>query len=151
MSQDVSYSCGKCGYQLYLSSSKRTCEAASKYHDSIKKGSLTFLAIDPSRFTEIHEVSCLPISLGRNGSKTKLMCRQCGVHVGYGYKEGHAAPCVFDSGIGSARYKKIVVMIGALQPSDIVNEERTEERTGSGQVSEIVEIGEETGQNGATH
>ncbi|PWA33887.1 hypothetical protein CTI12_AA473930 [Artemisia annua] len=141
----VSYSCGACGYQLYLSSSKRTCEAASKYRDSIKKGSLTFLSIDPSRFTEIHEVSCLPISLGRNGSKTKLMCRQCGVHIGYGYKDGHPAPCV--SRIGSARYKKIVVRIGALQPSDIVNEERT----GSGQISEIVEIVEENGQNGASH
>ena len=130
---------------MYLSSSKRTCEAASKYRDSIKKGSLTFLSIDPSRFTEIHEVSCLPISLGRNGSKTKLRCRQCGAHIGYGYKDGHPAPCV--SRIGSAHYKKIVVRIGALQPSDIVNEERT----GSGQISEIVEIVEENGQNGASH
>ena len=75
------------------------------------------------------------------------MCRQCGVHIGYGYKDGNPALCVFDSRIGSASYKKIVVKIGALQPSDIVNEERT----GTGQISEIVEIEEENGQNGASH
>lgn len=102
---------------------------------SVEKKSLTFQSIDLSRFTEIYEVPCLPISFGRNSSKTKLMCRHCGVHIGYGYKDGRSAQCGFHSRIGPDRsYKKIVAKIGALQPLDVVNEGRNGNgRNGSGQ------------------
>ncbi|KVI03764.1 hypothetical protein Ccrd_017942 [Cynara cardunculus var. scolymus] len=122
MSQaDISYSCGSCGYQLNLSSANKSSGTTSEYRESIKKGSISFQSIDPSRFTQIDEVSCIPITLGRNALKTKLMCRQCGVLIGYGYREGNAQ-CVFDSRISSdPSYKKVVVKIQALQPSDIVS------------------------------
>lgn len=49
------------------------------------------------------------------------MCRHCGVLIGFGYKEGHAQ-CMFDSRVGDDPcYKKIVVKIRALQPSDVEN------------------------------
>ncbi|CAI9288260.1 unnamed protein product [Lactuca saligna] len=119
MSQaDVSYSCW-CGYQLNLSSANRIIGTTSKYRESMKKGVISFQSIDLSRFTQVDEVSCLPFYLGRNDSKTKLMCRQCGVHIGYGYRDGNAQ-CVFDSRVGSdPSYKKVVMKIRALQPSHI--------------------------------
>ncbi|KAB5527792.1 hypothetical protein DKX38_021639 [Salix brachista] len=87
MSQsDISYSCCSCGYPLNLSSSNRiTSNIGSGYQKSIKKGYISFLSVDLSRFTQVDEVNCLPVSWGRYRSKSKLLCRKCGVHVGYGY------------------------------------------------------------------
>ncbi|KAF2284708.1 hypothetical protein GH714_029464 [Hevea brasiliensis] len=63
MSQaDVSYSCGSCGYPLSLTSSDRiTSNIGSEYHKSIKKGFISFLSVDLSRFTQVDEtvkISC---------------------------------------------------------------------------------------------
>ncbi|CAK9137476.1 unnamed protein product [Ilex paraguariensis] len=57
MSQaDVSYSCGACGYPLNLTSSNRiTSGIGSEYRKSIKKGFISFLSIDLSRFTQVDE------------------------------------------------------------------------------------------------
>ncbi|KAL7081844.1 hypothetical protein ACP275_14G064000 [Erythranthe tilingii] len=115
---DVSYSCGSCGYALNLTSSNRaTSSIGSKYSKSINKGSISFLSIDPSRFTQVDEVNCLPITWGRYRSKSKLLCRSCGVLIGYGYGDSTAL-CGLESPTSSASsYKKITVKIRALQPS----------------------------------
>lgn len=120
MSQaDVSYSCGSCGYPLNLASSNRiTSEIGSKYRKSIRKGSISFASIDLSRFTQFDEVSCFPICFNRHGSKTKLLCRQCGVHIGYGYGDAHVLNDTESSTISNSYYKQIVIKIRALQPSD---------------------------------
>ncbi|KAK1428563.1 hypothetical protein QVD17_17399 [Tagetes erecta] len=99
-------------------------ETTSEYHESVKKGLISFQSIDQSRFTQLDEVPCIPIYLGRIGSKTKLKCRQCGALVGYGYKEGHGQ-CVFDARVGlEPSYKKIVIKIRAVQPRDAEGEGR---------------------------
>ncbi|KAM7263887.1 hypothetical protein ACFE04_001570 [Oxalis oulophora] len=116
--EEVSYSCGACGYPLNLLSANRiTSTIGSKYRKSIKKGYIAFLSIDLSRFTQVDEIRCLPLSLGRNSSKTKLLCRKCGVHIGYGYGDSPAL-CGFDSSNSTgASYNKFNVKIRALQPS----------------------------------
>ncbi|GLT94304.1 hypothetical protein SLE2022_120500 [Rubroshorea leprosula] len=120
MSQaDVSYSCGSCGYPLNLTSSNRfTSNLGAEYHKSIKKGYISFLSVDFSRFTQVDEVNCLPLTWGRYRSKTKLLCRKCGVHIGYGYGDAPAL-CGFDSpNSSSAAYKKFSIKIRALQPGE---------------------------------
>ncbi|KAL7247101.1 hypothetical protein ACSBR2_002086 [Camellia fascicularis] len=119
MSQaDVSYSCGSCGYPLNLTSSNRiTSGIGSEYRKSIKKGYISFLSIDLSRFTQVDRVNCLPIVWGRYHSKSKLLCRKCGVLIGYGYGDSHAL-CGFDSPTSSSSYKKFMIKIRALQPSE---------------------------------
>ncbi|KAL8516493.1 hypothetical protein ACS0TY_014949 [Phlomoides rotata] len=116
---DISYSCGSCGYHLNLSSSNRvTSSIGSKYRKSINKGFISFLSIDPSRFTQVDKVNCLPISWGAYRPKSKLLCRNCGVLIGYGYGDSTAL-CGLDSPTSSgSSYKKIVVKIQALQPSE---------------------------------
>ncbi|CAA0842415.1 Uncharacterized protein - chloroplastic [Striga hermonthica] len=120
MSQaDVAYSCGSCGYHLNLTSSNRaTSSISSRYSKSIHKGLISFLSIDPSRFTQVDKVHCLPITWGRYRSKSKLLCRNCGALIGYGYGDSTAL-CGLDSPTSSrSSYKKIVVKIRALQPSE---------------------------------
>ncbi|KAF5746216.1 hypothetical protein HS088_TW06G00405 [Tripterygium wilfordii] len=120
MSQaDVSYSCGSCGYPLNLTSSNRITSAiGSEYRKSIKKGFISFLSVDLSRFTQVDEVNCFVFHWGRYRSKTKLLCRKCGVHIGYGYGDTHVL-CGFDSpNSSSSTYKKFVIKIRALQPSE---------------------------------
>ncbi|KAK3184634.1 hypothetical protein Dsin_031920 [Dipteronia sinensis] len=117
---DVSYSCGSCGYPLNLTSSNRitTGIGAAEYQKSIKKGRISFLTVDLSRFTQVDEVNCFPVFCGRYGSKTKLLCRKCGVHIGYGYGNSPAL-CGFDSpNATSSAYKKFTIKIRALQPSE---------------------------------
>ncbi|KAI3694752.1 hypothetical protein L1987_77722 [Smallanthus sonchifolius] len=124
MSQaDVLYSCGSCGYPLNLASSNRiTSEIGSKYRKSIKKGSISFESIDLSRFTQLDEPSCFPICLNYNASKTKLLCRQCGVQVGYGYADAHTMHDIESSTIPNSQYKQIVIKIQALQPLDTADQ-----------------------------
>nr|TKS18347.1 hypothetical protein D5086_0000000160 [Populus alba] len=57
MSQsDISYSCGSCGYPLNLTSSNRiTSNIGSGYQKSIKKGYISFVSVDLSRFTQVDE------------------------------------------------------------------------------------------------
>lgn len=100
---------------MNLASSNRiTSEIDSKYRKAIRKGSISFESIDLSRFTQLDEPSCFPVCLNRHGSKTKLLCRQCGVHVGYGYGDAHTEL----SSISNSYYKHIVIKIRALQPVD---------------------------------
>ncbi|KAL3516289.1 hypothetical protein ACH5RR_023191 [Cinchona calisaya] len=119
MSQaDVSYSCGSCGYPLNLTSSTRaTSGIGLEYKKSIKKGFISFISIDISRFTQVDEVKCLPISLGCYPSKTKLLCRKCGVLVGHIQGDSHAR-CVFNSPTTSSSCKNIMIRLRALQPSE---------------------------------
>ncbi|MED6217981.1 hypothetical protein PIB30_022737 [Stylosanthes scabra] len=118
MSQaDVSYSCGSCGYPLNLSSSNRiTSNIASQYQKSVKKGSISFSSVDLSRFTQVDEINCFPVSWFGHRSKTKLLCRKCGVHIGYGYDRETPALCGFESPI-SASSRKFAIKIRSLQPS----------------------------------
>ncbi|XP_039005773.1 uncharacterized protein At4g08330, chloroplastic-like [Hibiscus syriacus] len=116
---DVSYSCGSCGYPLNLTSSNRIASGiGSEYRKSIKNGLVSFLSVDLSRFTQVDEVHCFPVSWGRYRLKTKLLCRKCGVHIGYGYGDAPAL-CGFDSSdSSSAAYKKFSLKIRAVQPSE---------------------------------
>lgn len=115
----VSYSCGSCGYPLNLTSSNRiTSGIGAEYRKSIKKGFISFRSIDLSRFTQVDEINCLPNFWGRYRSKSKLLCRSCGVLIGYGYGDSPAL-CGFDSPTSSSSsYKKIIIKIRALQPSE---------------------------------
>lgn len=116
---DVSYSCGSCGYPLNLASSNRiVSEIGSKYRKSIRKGSISFESIDLSRFTQLDESSCFPICLSRPGSKTKLLCRQCGIHIGYGFADARAPQDIESSTTPNSYYNHIVIKIRALQPVD---------------------------------
>ncbi|XP_057820420.1 uncharacterized protein At4g08330, chloroplastic [Cryptomeria japonica] len=124
MSQaDVTYSCGSCGYPLNLCSSNRiTSNIGSEYRKAIKKGIISFLSIDLSRFTQVDEVKCALYSCGFCRMRTKLLCRKCGTFIGYGY-EDRASPCGFDSSdssssSGTPGRKKFNIKIRALQPSD---------------------------------
>ncbi|XP_034690896.1 uncharacterized protein At4g08330, chloroplastic-like [Vitis riparia] len=120
MSQaDVSYSCGSCGYPLNLTSSNRiTSGIGSEYRKSIKKGLISFLSVDLSRFTQVDEVHCLPLPWGGHRSKTKLLCRKCGVLIGYGYGDSPAL-CGFDlANSSNSACEKFVIKIRALQPSE---------------------------------
>ncbi|XP_077239442.1 uncharacterized protein At4g08330, chloroplastic-like [Tasmannia lanceolata] len=89
----VTYSCGSCGYALNLSSSNRnTSNIDSKYGNSLKKGIISFLSIDESRFTQIDEFGCLPYFISKSTwglfrPRIKLLCRKCGNHIGYAYEE----------------------------------------------------------------
>ncbi|KAL6978932.1 hypothetical protein U1Q18_020599 [Sarracenia purpurea var. burkii] len=59
-------SCGSCGYPLNLTSSNRiTSGIGSDYRQSIKKGYISFVSIDLSRFTCVDEINCFPIFWGR--------------------------------------------------------------------------------------
>ncbi|KAG8044668.1 hypothetical protein GUJ93_ZPchr1247g22899 [Zizania palustris] len=52
--KDVAYSCGYCGYALNLSSSTRnTANIGSKYGKQIRKGVISFFAVDESRFHKL--------------------------------------------------------------------------------------------------
>lgn len=128
LERDVTYSCGSCGYPLNLTSSNRnTSKIGLQYCKAIKKGMISFLAIDESRFTQIEELKCLPYFVTKNSwgffrPRTKLLCRQCGMYIGHGYEDGavFSGSDSSDSGSGSGvpACRKYNVKIRALQPSD---------------------------------
>ncbi|XAR58802.1 hypothetical protein NMG60_11014350 [Bertholletia excelsa] len=120
MSQaDVFYSCGPCGYPLNLTSSNRiTSGIDSKYNKFIKKGYISFLSIDVSRFTLVNEINCLPISCGRYSSKTKLLCRKCGALMGYAHGSSHTLRGFESATSSRPSNKKFMIKIRALQPSE---------------------------------
>ena len=110
-------SCGSCGYPLNLTSSNRiTSSVGSEYQKSIKKGSISFASVDLSRFTQVDEINCFPVTWGRHRSKTKLLCRKCGVHIGYGHGDSPAL-CGLESPSSSSSHRKFTIKIRALQPS----------------------------------
>ncbi|KAG6748826.1 hypothetical protein POTOM_048762 [Populus tomentosa] len=54
--KEVVQCCGSCGYPLNLTSSNRiTSNIGSGYQKSIKKGYISFLSVDLSRFTQVDE------------------------------------------------------------------------------------------------
>ncbi|KAH0658280.1 hypothetical protein KY289_027028 [Solanum tuberosum] len=59
--RDVTYSCGSCGYELNLNSCNRnTTVIGSKYGKTMRRGVLSFLCIDESRFTQINAALATP-------------------------------------------------------------------------------------------
>lgn len=123
-------SCGYCGNALNLSSSTRnTANIGSKYGKQIRKGVVSFFAIDDSRFTQTDEVSCMPYfhssrSWGFFRKRTRLLCRKCGVHIGNAYEDddstlydGSDDPHMSPKGRSMSTRKKYVIKINALQPS----------------------------------
>ncbi|CAN6354879.1 unnamed protein product, partial [Urochloa humidicola] len=128
--KDVAYSCGYCGYALNLSSSTRnTANIGSKYGKQIKKGVVSFFAIDVSRFTQTDEVSCMPYfhssrSWGFFRNRTRLLCRKCSGHIGNAYEDEDSTSCegsddldMSSKGSSTSTRKKYVIKINALQPS----------------------------------
>ncbi|OEL23213.1 Uncharacterized protein BAE44_0015769 [Dichanthelium oligosanthes] len=128
--KDVAYSCGYCGYALNLSSSTRnTANIGSKYGKQIRKGVVSFFAIDESRFTQTDEVSCMPYfhssrSWGFFRNRTRLLCRKCSGHIGNAYEdkdstlsEGSDDLDMNSKCTSTSIRKKYVIKIDALQPS----------------------------------
>ncbi|KAJ8762865.1 hypothetical protein K2173_022994 [Erythroxylum novogranatense] len=125
----VSYSCGTCGYELNLSSSNRnTSTIGSKYGKSIKRGIISFLYIDDSRFTQVDEFQCVPHFSKNSWSlfrrRTKLLCRKCGNNIGTAYNaETSDYPSVSDGdlshGSDHSTRRKYDIKIRALQPSTV--------------------------------
>ncbi|KAL3504185.1 hypothetical protein ACH5RR_034026 [Cinchona calisaya] len=129
--RDVTYSCGSCGYELNLSSSSRnTSTIGSKYGKSIKKGIISFFQIDETRFNQVEEFKCVPhfiskYSWGLFPRRAKLLCRNCGNHIGNAYDDSAASyPLVtnesdFSSNSESSIQRKYDVRIRCLQPSSV--------------------------------
>lgn len=128
--KDVAYSCGYCGYALNLSSSTRnTANIGSKYGKQIRKGVVSFFAVDESRFTQADEVSCMPYFHSRRSwgflrKRTRLICRKCGGHIGNAYEDedstlydGSDDMHMSSMGSSTSSRKKYVIKINALQPS----------------------------------
>lgn len=125
--RDVFYSCGACGYALNLSSSQRVVSTLNS--KALRKGTISFLCIDESRFKQLDELKCA-LHVHANGSlrlhqlRTKLLCRKCGNVVGHGH--GNDRPTAesqqidgsdSSSGSGTPEHKRYCVKIKALQPS----------------------------------
>ncbi|KAM7256986.1 hypothetical protein ACFE04_012727 [Oxalis oulophora] len=75
----VNYCCGSCGYELNLNSCNRNSVIGLEYEKSIKRGIISFITIDESRFTKIER--------GLFRRRTKLLCYNCGNYIGNAYKE----------------------------------------------------------------
>lgn len=124
----LSCSCGSCGFDLNLSSSSRNTSAiGSKYGKSIKKGIISFVHVDESRFTQSENFQCVPYffskqSWGLFRRRTKLMCRKCGNYIGVSYDDNASTYPIVAAGINSLAgseisvYKKYDIRIRALQP-----------------------------------
>ncbi|KAL6616329.1 hypothetical protein ACP70R_038599 [Stipagrostis hirtigluma subsp. patula] len=140
--KDVTYSCGYCGYALNLSSSARDTAGigiGSKYRKQIKKGVVSFVAVDESRFTLTDEVTCMPYfrssrSWGLFRRRSRLLCRRCGGRIGDAFEgEEDRDSAMWDgasddlrassgSGGGSSSssamsQRNYLIKINALQPS----------------------------------
>ncbi|KAK6939877.1 hypothetical protein RJ641_029408 [Dillenia turbinata] len=120
--------CGACGYELNLSSSSRNIvNLGSKYGKSIKRGIISFLNVDESRFTQVDAIQCIPYykskrSWGLFRRRIKLLCRKCGNHVGYASDENASVAQLASDGSEStsgseSTCRKYNVRIRALQPS----------------------------------
>lgn len=117
--RDVNYSCGSCGYELHLNSSNRLIDY-SNYGKSIKTDLISFFSVDESRFT--HKIQQFPLSWSwlpffnsnnrQRNTRTKLLCHNCGVHLGYARG---ALPSNSWDGISDSRI--FYIKLNALQPS----------------------------------
>ena len=53
---------------------------------------VVFYAIDDARFGHLDEFRCLDVRARRLfARRTRLLCRKCGAHVGFGYDDNTAA------------------------------------------------------------
>eukprot|EP00252_Welwitschia_mirabilis_P015237 TRINITY_DN334_c0_g1_i7.p1 TRINITY_DN334_c0_g1~~TRINITY_DN334_c0_g1_i7.p1 ORF type:complete len:142 (+),score=8.20 TRINITY_DN334_c0_g1_i7:136-561(+) len=126
----ISCSCGYCGHPLNLSSSDRnTSNIGSKYGKAIKKGMISFLTVDESRFMIVNEQKCWPEfplkflwRYLKIRPKVKLLCGNCHMFIGYGYEDitKSSSSDSSDSGLssGASGCRSYAVKIRALQPSD---------------------------------
>ncbi|XP_058731123.1 uncharacterized protein At4g08330, chloroplastic-like [Vicia villosa] len=122
--RDVNYSCGSCGYELNLNSSNRntTSLVNSNYGKSIKKkrkrSLISFFSVDETRFTHIQQFSFSWISFfnfQRTATATKLLCRNCGNHLGYARTfPSHSGSNSWD-GISDSR--TFYIKLNSIQPS----------------------------------
>ncbi|XP_047093463.1 uncharacterized protein At4g08330, chloroplastic-like [Lolium rigidum] len=94
----VTYGCGRCGYDLKLSSLAR--DTAGMVGAGATTGCgrgggaavVVFDAIDDARFGHLDEFRCLDVRARRLfARRTRLLCRKCGSHVGFGYDDNTAA------------------------------------------------------------
>lgn len=110
----VKCSCGACGYDLKLSSSARNTAGivgagAGGYGRAIRRGVVTFDAINDARFGHVDEFRCVDVRARRLFTRrTRLLCRKCGAHLGFGYHDTAAAK-------SPPRYH---IKIRALHPSE---------------------------------
>lgn len=123
--RDVLYSCGACGYDLNLSSSQRVVSSLNS--KALRKGTISFLCIDESRFKQQEELRCA-LRVHSNGSmrlhqmRTKLLCGKCGNVVGHGHSANRRTLSQVEGsdsspGSGTPEHKRYCVKIRALQPS----------------------------------
>ncbi|KAE9610208.1 hypothetical protein Lalb_Chr07g0184161 [Lupinus albus] len=133
--RDVNYSCGSCGYELNLNSSNRNTTSfidSKCYNKFIKRGVISFFSIDETRFSQHHQLpfsfSSLPFfnskrqwglslfqpTTTRRRKRTKLFCRMCGTHLGYGYSLPNPHSKSWDGITDSRIYD---MKLNALQPS----------------------------------
>ncbi|KAJ1387785.1 hypothetical protein SESBI_39684 [Sesbania bispinosa] len=113
--------CGSCGYELNLNSSNRnTSFIDSKYGKSMKRGVISFFSVDESRFTQIQRSWVIPFFNSKRQwglfqrRRTKLLCRKCGIHLGYAYSlpsQSHSWDGISDSRIYD-------IKLTTLQPSE---------------------------------
>uniref|UniRef100_A0ACD5W425 Uncharacterized protein n=1 Tax=Avena sativa TaxID=4498 RepID=A0ACD5W425_AVESA len=93
----VTYCCGRCGYDLKLSSLARDTAGMVGAGARIGCGRpgtavVVFDAIDDARFGHLDEFRCLDVRARRLfARRTRLLCRKCGAHVGFGYDDSTAA------------------------------------------------------------
>ncbi|XP_044959894.1 uncharacterized protein At4g08330, chloroplastic-like [Hordeum vulgare subsp. vulgare] len=98
----VTYCCGRCGYDLKLSSTARDTAgivgagAGGARRRRRWRGSaaavVVFDAIDDARFGHLDEFRCLDLRARRLfARRTRLLCRKCGAHLGFGYDDNTAA------------------------------------------------------------
>ncbi|CAK8579032.1 unnamed protein product [Lathyrus sativus] len=120
----VNYSCGSCGYELNLNSSNRntTSLVDSNYGKSIKKRKrslISFFSVDETRFTHIQQFSLSWISFFNfqrtATTATKLLCRNCGNHLGYARIFPSHSRCNSWDGISDSR--TFYIKLNAIQPS----------------------------------
>ncbi|KAH0748615.1 hypothetical protein KY290_027847 [Solanum tuberosum] len=110
--RDVTYSCGSCGYELNLNSCNRnTTVIGSKYGKTMRRGVLSFLCIDESRFTQISKLRCSPYFSTSNNNSTS----GAAIHIDVNSDAALATPNCWD-GL-SACTTNYEIKICALRPS----------------------------------
>ncbi|GJN36189.1 hypothetical protein PR202_gb25029 [Eleusine coracana subsp. coracana] len=90
----VTYCCGACGYDLRLRSSDRnTAGGMVVGRRGGGGGVVSFDAIDDARFGHAEEFRCVDVRARRLFCRrTRLLCRDCGASIGFGYDDRTASP-----------------------------------------------------------
>uniref|UniRef100_A0ACD5ZMF6 Uncharacterized protein n=1 Tax=Avena sativa TaxID=4498 RepID=A0ACD5ZMF6_AVESA len=114
----VTYCCGRCGYDLKLSSLARDTAGMVGAGARKRRGAamVVFDAIDDAPFGHLDEFRCLDLCARRLfARRTRLLCRKCGSHVGFGYDDSTAA----------TRPPRYHIKISALHPAASTDETET--------------------------